>query len=123
MNRNVSTRVLTVPARPARPAPLRSAGPRFQPKKKSPLGRIFRWLIRNRYDVTESGYKRKVNGTAQLQRVLEGTEGLIVLFREGLVKVDTSCSAFAPLKGHRDVDASPGTALLDSLLKGFFQVI
>src|SRR5436190_5294583 len=45
MNRNVSTRVLTVPARPARPAPLRSAGPRFQPKKKSALGRIFRWLI------------------------------------------------------------------------------
>jgi hypothetical protein len=45
MNRNVSTRVLTAPARPARPAPHRSAAPRFQPRKKSILGRVFRWLI------------------------------------------------------------------------------
>jgi hypothetical protein len=43
MNRNVSTRVLTAPARPARPTALRSA-PRFQPKKKSIVGRICRWL-------------------------------------------------------------------------------
>jgi hypothetical protein len=45
MNRNVSTRVLTAPARPARPAALRSAGPRLQPKKRGVVGRIFRWLI------------------------------------------------------------------------------
>ena len=45
MNRNVSTRVLTAPARPARPVPLRGAGPRFLPKKKSIVGRIFRWLV------------------------------------------------------------------------------
>jgi len=45
MNRNVSTRVLTAPARPARPVAHRSAAPRFQPRKKSILGRIFRWLI------------------------------------------------------------------------------
>ena len=45
MNRNVSTRVLTAPARPARPTALRPAGPRFQPRKKSVVGRIFRWLV------------------------------------------------------------------------------
>lgn len=45
MNRNISTRVLTAPARHARPAVLRSAGPRFQPKKRSIVGRIFRWLV------------------------------------------------------------------------------
>lgn len=44
MNRNVSTRVLTAVARPARPAALRS-GPRLQPKKKGIAGRIFRWLL------------------------------------------------------------------------------
>ena len=44
MNRNVSTRVLTAPARPARPTALRNA-PRFQPKKKSIVGRICRWII------------------------------------------------------------------------------
>jgi hypothetical protein len=44
MNRNVSTRVLTAPARPARPTALRSA-PRFQPKKKSIVGRILRWTV------------------------------------------------------------------------------
>lgn len=45
MSRNVSTRVLTaVPARPARPTAVRSA-PRFQPRKKSIVGRIVRWLI------------------------------------------------------------------------------
>ena len=44
MNRNVSTRVLTVAPRPARPAPLRAV-PRFQPKKKSIVGRIVRWSI------------------------------------------------------------------------------
>jgi hypothetical protein len=46
MNRNVSTRVLTAaPARPARPTALRTAGPRFQPKKRGILGRMFRWLV------------------------------------------------------------------------------
>ncbi len=44
MNRNVSTRVLTAPARPARPTALRSA-PRFQPKKKSIAGRIVRCFV------------------------------------------------------------------------------
>jgi hypothetical protein len=44
MNRNVSTRVLTA-ARPARPTALRSVGPRFQPKKRGILGRIFRWFV------------------------------------------------------------------------------
>lgn len=44
MNRNVSTRVLATPARPARPAALRNA-PRFQPRKKSIVGRIARWSI------------------------------------------------------------------------------
>jgi hypothetical protein len=42
MNRNVSTRVLTAPARPAA---LRSAGPRLQPRKKSIVGRIIRWTV------------------------------------------------------------------------------
>src|SRR3954469_13824900 len=41
MNRNVSTRVLAVSARPARPV----ARPRFQPKKKGILGRILRWSV------------------------------------------------------------------------------
>lgn len=41
MNRNVSTRVLAVSARPARPV----ARPRFQPKKKSNFGRILRWSV------------------------------------------------------------------------------
>jgi hypothetical protein len=45
MSRNVSTRVLTAAARPARPTGLRNAAPRFQPKKKSIVGRIFRWLV------------------------------------------------------------------------------
>lgn len=45
MSRNVSTRVLTAPARPARPAAVRSASPRFQPKRKSIVGRLFRWLV------------------------------------------------------------------------------
>src|SRR5262245_40587378 len=44
MNRNVSTRVLTAPARPARPTALRT-GPRFQPKKRGIVGRIVRWLV------------------------------------------------------------------------------
>ena len=45
MNRNITTRVLTTTARPARPTGLRNAAPRFQPKKKSIVGRIFRWLV------------------------------------------------------------------------------
>ena len=44
MPRNVSTRVLTVPARPARPTALRNA-PRFQPKKRGIVGRIVRWTL------------------------------------------------------------------------------
>lgn len=44
MHRNVSTRVITVPARPARATALRSA-PRFQPRKKSIVGRIVRWTV------------------------------------------------------------------------------
>lgn len=44
MNRNVSTRVLATAARPARPTALRPA-PRFQPKKKSIVGRIVRWTV------------------------------------------------------------------------------
>src|SRR5437868_176570 len=44
MNRNVSTRVLSAQARPARPTALRTAAPRLQPRKKSVAGRIFRWL-------------------------------------------------------------------------------
>jgi len=45
MNRNVSTRVLTPAARPDRPTGLRNAAPRFQPKKKSIVGRILRWVV------------------------------------------------------------------------------
>jgi hypothetical protein len=45
MNRNVSTRVLAAAARPARPTGLRNAAPRFQPRKRSIVGRIFRWLV------------------------------------------------------------------------------
>src|SRR5579859_5884224 len=44
MNRNVSTRVLAA-ARPARPTGLRNAAPRFQPRKRSNVGRIFRWFV------------------------------------------------------------------------------
>jgi hypothetical protein len=44
MNRNVSTRVLAAPARPARPTAVRTA-PRFQPRKKSIVGRIVRWTV------------------------------------------------------------------------------
>jgi DNA-binding protein H-NS len=44
MNRNVSTRIAVAPVRPARPTALRSA-PRFQPKKKSIVGRIVRWFV------------------------------------------------------------------------------
>jgi hypothetical protein len=46
----------------------------------------------------------------------------MVLLRKGLVKIDASGAAFAPLDGHRDIDASPGTALMDSLFEGVFQV-
>ena len=46
----------------------------------------------------------------------------MVLFREGLVKIDASGAAFAALDGHRDVDASTGAALLDSFLERVFQV-
>jgi len=45
MNRNVSTRVLTAPARSPRPGAPRGAAPRFQPRKKPVLGRILRWMI------------------------------------------------------------------------------
>src|SRR6185295_15835677 len=45
MNRNVSSKVLTGAVRPARPTALRNAAPRLQPKKKSVVGRIFRWLV------------------------------------------------------------------------------
>jgi len=45
MNRNVSTRVAAVPARPARAAALRSAGARFQPKRRGIVGRIIRWFL------------------------------------------------------------------------------
>lgn len=45
MNRNVSTRVLTAAARPARPTALRPAGPRLLPKKKGIVGRIVRWFV------------------------------------------------------------------------------
>ena len=48
---------------------------------------------------------------------LESPEGLMVLLREGLVKIDASGAPFAPLDGHRDVDASTGTALLDGFLE------
>src|SRR5688572_2448399 len=43
MNRNVAVRPGT--PRPARALPLRSAAPRFQPKKKGILGRLFRWTL------------------------------------------------------------------------------
>jgi hypothetical protein len=44
----------------------------------------------------------------------------MVLLRKGLVKIDASGAAFAPLDGHRDVDASTGAALLDGFLEGVF---
>jgi hypothetical protein len=45
MNRHVSTRVLTAPARHARPAPLRGAAPRLLPRKKSIVGSVVRWFV------------------------------------------------------------------------------
>lgn len=45
MSRNVSTRVLVVPARPARTAAPRIPARRFQPKRKSVVGRIARWFV------------------------------------------------------------------------------
>src|SRR5262245_34290127 len=44
MNRNVAARPAT-PRLAVRTVPLRSANPRFQPKKKGIVGRIFRWLV------------------------------------------------------------------------------
>jgi hypothetical protein len=44
----------------------------------------------------------------------------MVLLRKGLVKIDASSAAFAPLDGHRDVDASTAAALLDGFLEGVF---
>ena len=44
MNRSVSTQVLTA-SRPARPTGRRNTAPRFQPKKKSIVGRLSRWLV------------------------------------------------------------------------------
>lgn len=45
MSRNVSTRVLTAAARPARPTGVRPLPPRLQPKKKSIVGRLVRWTV------------------------------------------------------------------------------
>ncbi len=59
--------------------------------------RVFRRLIRYRHHVTEPSHERKIDGTAQLQGFLEGTEGLMVLLCEGLVKIDASGAAFARL--------------------------
>ena len=73
--------------------------------------RVFRRLIRYRQHVAEPSHERKIDGAAQLQGFFEGTEGLMVLFRERLVKIDASGTAFTCLDGHRDVDAPTGAAL------------
>jgi hypothetical protein len=44
----------------------------------------------------------------------------MVLLCKGLVKIDASGAAFAPLDGHRNVDASTGATLLDGFLEGVF---
>ena len=64
----------------------------------------------------------QIDGPTELKGFLQGTKGLMVLFREGLVKADASGAAFAGLDRHCRIDAPTGTAFLDGFLKGVFQV-